>query len=288
MRTLPPVLLGALLAVASAAAQPPDAIVMPHDVHFAADVECAVCHEGVAESRTPGASFRPGMDACAACHDVEDGDTCAMCHTNVDEAGDYPRRPYGAGRFVHAPHVTGDGTCVACHGDPAGAARPLPGKPDCRACHATADGYADCRLCHADGQDLVPGDHAGAWDARHGAFARADQASCALCHTRATCQECHAGDNVRPRSHTLDFAYRHAGLARGSELECAACHTEPEYCVSCHAAQRVLPDSHSRVGWVRAADGGRHAQEGAFAVESCIACHGDGPAAPACAACHGG
>lgn len=286
MRIMLPV---AVLALAggAAVAQLPDRIILPHDVHHEAEVECAVCHEGVAGSRTAGGSFRPGMDVCASCHDVEDGDTCVMCHTNPDEAGDYPRRTYGAQKFVHAPHAEAGLGCAACHGDPAGAGRPLPGKPACRACHETADDYADCRVCHADAAPR-PADHTGGWDVRHGAFARADQGSCALCHTQTTCQECHAGDNVRPRSHAPDFAFAHASEARGHERECAVCHTEADYCAACHAANRVLPDSHSRVGWVRASDGGRHAVEGVFGIEGCIACHSDGPAAPTCAACHGG
>ena len=281
-----------ILALAGAAAADardlPDTIVMPHDLHHAMEVDCLACHEGVDESRSAADAFRPGMDTCAMCHDVEDDGMCVMCHTNVDMAGDYPGRAYGAPKFAHAPHVDAGLGCVRCHGDPAADARPLPGKPDCRACHATADFYADCRLCHADGADLRPAGHDAEWDVRHGAFARDDRASCFLCHTQATCQECHAGDGVRPRSHTLDFAFSHASRARGSELECAACHTEPEFCAACHAANRVLPRSHSRVGWVRLPDGGQHAVDGLFGIESCIACHAEGPTAPTCAACHGG
>ncbi len=211
-----------------------------------------MCHEGVADSRSAADTFRPDMDVCANCHDVEDDGTCNMCHTNVDEAGDYPVRAFGAAKFAHAPHVAAGLACGTCHGDPEGAARPIPGKPECRVCHATAADYADCRLCHADDNDLRPATHVTGWDVRHGADARLDQAACALCHTQSTCQECHAGDNVRPRTHPLNFAFDHAARARGNELECAVCHTEPEFCTACHAANRVLPASHSQVGWVRA------------------------------------
>jgi len=278
----------AALTAATAAADLPDSITIPHDVHQANDVECAMCHEGVAESQSAADSFRPSMDVCANCHDVEDDGTCSMCHANVDEAGDYPARVFAAPKFAHAPHVAAGLACATCHGDPEEAARPIPGKAECRACHATADDYADCRMCHADGADLRPATHVAGWDVRHGAEARLDQAACALCHTRSTCQECHAGDNVRPRTHPLNFAFEHAARARGNELECAVCHTEPEFCTACHAANRVLPASHSQVGWVRASDGGRHAVDGAFEMESCVACHSDGPSAPTCVACHGG
>ncbi|HPF70613.1 MAG TPA: hypothetical protein PLQ13_08100, partial [Candidatus Krumholzibacteria bacterium] len=238
-----------VLAAGAARAELPDSIVMPHDVHFANDVECALCHEGV-DDAVAGASLRPSMEACAACHDVEDGDACVMCHTNVDEAGTYARRAFAAPKFAHAPHVGAGLACATCHGDPAGAERPIPVKRQCRACHATADDFGDCRLCHADETTLRPADHAGAWTARHGALARADETACALCHTQAGCQDCHAGDNVRPRTHGLDFAWSHASAARGRETDCTACHREPAFCASCHAAQQVLPRDHSRVDWV--------------------------------------
>jgi hypothetical protein len=278
----------ALGAVAAAVAELPDRIIMPHRTHFENGVECAMCHEGVEESTSAGESFRPSMDVCANCHDVEDGETCGTCHTNVDMAGDYPPLAFGAGPFPHAAHLEYDIACASCHGDPAAAEPVIPGKPDCRGCHETADEYGDCRMCHGDDDELRPATHGAQWDLNHGAWARDDQASCALCHTQTTCQECHAGDNVRPRSHTLNFAFEHAAKARGHEMECATCHREPDFCASCHRAQQVLPRSHSRVGWVRASDGGQHAIDGVFEIESCIACHSDGPDAPTCAACHGG
>lgn len=281
--------LAAILLLAFAAgAELPDRIIMPHRTHFENDVECALCHEGVEASTTAAESHRPDMEVCAACHDVEDDTACAMCHTNVDEAGEYAVRTYGAERFAHAAHAAVGIVCAACHGDPAVADPVLPAKPDCRACHETADAYGDCRVCHDPVRELKPASHTVGWDVGHGGPARDDAMRCAGCHTQTTCQECHAGDNVRPRSHTLNFAYDHASKARGNELDCAVCHTEAEFCTSCHAQYRILPDSHSRVGWVRPGDGGRHAVDGAFEVESCIACHGDGPTAPGCAACHGG
>jgi hypothetical protein len=286
MRTL--LLTAIVLMATGAAAQLPDSIVMPHRTHFENDVECTMCHEGVDASRAAAESFRPAMDVCAACHDTEDGDACVMCHTNVEEAGDYPVPAFAAGKFAHAAHVAAGIGCAACHGEPAAADPRIPGKPDCRSCHETADEYADCRVCHAESMELKPSSHDGGWDVRHGAVARDDQALCAGCHTQTTCQECHAGDNVRPRSHSLNFAFEHASKARGQELECAVCHTEPEFCSSCHAAQQVLPRSHSSVGWVRLPDGGQHAVDGAFEIEGCIACHSEGPGAPTCAACHGG
>jgi hypothetical protein len=269
-----------------ATADEPDTIIFPHDLHFEAEVECLLCHEGVDESATPADTHFPEMDVCGDCHDIDSEDNCALCHSNVDEAGDYHRRQYKA-LFPHAPHVTAEMKCAACHGDPALPRPAYPGKPDCRVCHDTADDYAGCAMCHTADMPLRPADHDQAWINLHGAEARFDQASCAACHSETTCQECHGGDNVRPRSHELNYEFNHALDARGKEMECATCHSDPDYCASCHAAQRIYPTDHSQTGWVNMTDGGRHATEGLFDIESCIACHSAGAQEPSCAQCHG-
>ncbi len=265
-----------------------DRIVFPHDLHFEEEIACTDCHEGIAGSTAAAQQFFPEMDFCADCHDVDDEDECSMCHTNADEAGDYRRRVYGAGRFSHAAHLAQDMTCATCHGEPAAASPTVPDKPDCRVCHETADNYTDCRLCHAAAQQLLPLDHGPSWQNGHGLLALEDLGSCYQCHTENTCQECHSGDNVRPRSHRLNYAFDHALEARGQEMQCTTCHEDPTYCSSCHIAERILPQDHSQAGWVRSAGGGQHATEGVFNLESCIACHDTGATEPSCARCHVG
>ena len=273
---------------AAVLADQPDHIIFDHELHFQNDVECATCHGGAATSMTPADRLLPEMDVCAECHETEDDENCSMCHSNVDEAGDYSVSAFGAARFAHAPHLDRDLACRECHGDPAGARPMLPGKSDCRGCHETADDFADCRLCHAEQKKLRPSSHSATWLSGHGLPAREDRARCAQCHTQTTCQECHAGDNVRPRSHRLNYSFEHALEARGNELQCATCHQDPEYCSSCHIAERVLPQNHSQVSWVSGSGGGRHATEGVFNLESCISCHSVGTDEPSCARCHGG
>ena len=279
-------LIAALLLAAPLAAQTPDRIIIPHGLHLENDVECAVCHAGVETSTGVFESHRPGMDVCADCHDTDDD--CAQCHTDVDTAGEWTPPVRGAQRFAHAPHVAAGLDCAACHGDLAAAPPAIPGKTRCRECHETADDFADCRLCHAADEPLTPRDHRVAWIPRHGLAARVDQNRCNECHGPAGCLDCHAGDDVRPRTHDLGFAYSHGPAARGHEAECATCHQEPERCVGCHRAEHVLPRNHSRADWLRPTDGGAHATEGLFDIESCIACHDAGAAEPNCARCHGG
>jgi hypothetical protein len=92
---------------------------------------------------------------------------------------------------------------------------------------------------------------------------------------------------VRPRVHPLDFAFDHALAARGNEAACMTCHEDRETCASCHAAENVLPEDHSRADWASGSGGGRHAEEGRFDIESCVACHDTGTEAPTCSPCHG-
>jgi len=278
-----------IMAMGASAQDEPDSIIIPHGTHFENDVTCLDCHGGVEAATDPLETFRPDMETCEDCHDVEDDETCTMCHTNPDEAGDYPERHFGAARFVHGPHIAAGVECATCHGDPAADHQGLPDKPACRSCHETADDFDDCRFCHAADRELRPDSHDLAWANHHGIEARDNQDACALCHTQTTCQECHVGDNVRPRSHPLNYAFSHALDARGKELDCAVCHEDPDYCAACHIAEHVLPLNHSQTGWVSGGgDGGRHALEGIFDLENCIACHSEGDSAPTCVACHGG
>jgi hypothetical protein len=277
-----------LLIAAAASAQTPDRIIIPHGLHFESDVECAVCHDGVESSTSALDGFRPDMDVCADCHDVEDDEACAGCHTDVDTAGEWTPPTPGARRFAHAAHVEAGMDCAACHGDPAVAAPAIPGKTRCRECHETADDYADCRQCHGPDEELLPRDHGAGWTSRHGLEARADRPSCDECHGPSGCLDCHAGDNVRPRTHDLDFVWSHGLEARSHGAECATCHQDPAGCVACHRAEHVMPHNHSRAGWLVPTDGGAHAVEGLFDLESCVACHDAGAADPTCARCHGG
>jgi len=277
-----------VIAPSAALADQPDRILFPHDLHFENDVECATCHEGATGSMSASDHLLPDMDVCADCHDIDDDQGCAVCHVNVDEAGDYKHPKFGAPLFSHASHLARGLTCERCHGDPADVHPVLPGKSDCRGCHETAEDFADCRLCHEGEQELLPASHGATWVSGHGLIAREDQTLCAQCHTQTTCQECHAGDNVRPRSHRLNYVFDHALEARGNELACAVCHQDPDYCSSCHIAEHILPLDHSQTGWVSPSGGGRHATEGVFNLESCIGCHGAGAAEPSCARCHGG
>lgn len=282
--TLAATLLSATVSILGA--ERPDRITPVHAIHSEAEIECETCHAGVSESTSALDDLRPGHDVCADCHDVEDDAECASCHTNPEDPVARERAPVVAERFAHAVHVESIG-CASCHG--AATAEPaLPMKATCRSCHATAADLTDCHVCHGPTERLVPVSHQPSWRSFHGLAAHTDEASCANCHTKSDCEDCHAGDNVRPRSHGLNYAFEHVLDARGNELACATCHVEPAFCADCHLAENVLPESHSRGDWLLdVPGGGRHAEAARFELETCVACHDAGTSAPTCAECHG-
>lgn len=285
----------------------PDRIRDAHDVHRQNDLACEVCHEPAAASKSGTDNLLPTHEVCATCHEVEDNAECGMCHSDTTAPRAAAHVTTVVQKFSHAAHVAKGIECATCHLDAAATAgdfaavgddaaarsdaaagKPhLPSMASCRTCHATASQLSDCALCHASSEPLRPASHTTGWASFHGASARLDQASCESCHTTTDCQQCHAGDNVRPRVHPLGFAFNHALAARGNEASCATCHEDRSSCTSCHAAERVLPQNHSRANWVSVRGGGRHAEEGQFDLESCMACHDTGAEATTCVPCHG-
>lgn len=264
-------------------AETPDQIIAAHPTHQANNVPCETCHAAAQESRAGSDNLLPGMDVCGQCHEIDNSEKCGDCHTQPQNPAPAQRVTTLVQRFPHAAHIARGMKCEACHG-PATAEPQIPSMSSCRGCHETASGLSDCEMCHAESENLHPATHTDGWDSYHATVARVDQAACADCHTETDCQECHAGDNVRPRVHPLNYSYSHALDALNQELACTACHDDMQFCRSCHAAERVLPVSHSRSDWV-GKHGGRHAEEAEFDLESCVACHDAD--SPVCVECHG-
>jgi hypothetical protein len=279
-------LIGMIAAVDMLRADQIDGIQFSHPVHAEQDLDCSTCHEGIETSQSALDGFLPAKDTCESCHDVEDTDECGVCHTNPEDPTGYGPRPVVAAHFSHQAHVDGGMACETCHGPSALGEPHLPAKSQCRTCHETASYLTDCRYCHGEMEPLIPFTHVKQWYWLHGVDARISEESCANCHTQIDCQDCHTGNNVRPRSHTLNYAFNHALDARGREMQCATCHQEPGFCQACHIAEGVLPTDHSQAGWI-GAGGGQHAIEARFDIESCVACHDQGADDPNCARCHG-
>jgi hypothetical protein len=127
----------------------------------------------------------------------------------------------------------------------------------------------------------------------HGGIAAADAASCASCHARDFCSECHAATAVEvalpgalagPGFHPANFMAQHAPAAYGRRLECASCHNTAAFCRDCHEQAGFGTEGPLGAGFHDAEPNWllRHGQPARQALESCATCH----AQTDCVQCH--
>src|SRR5690606_26698303 len=82
-----------------------------------------------------------------------------------------------------------------------------------------------------------PPSHDAAFLIRHGPEAAARPETCAGCHVRSDCTECHRpGAAAGGAFHPVGFLARHPAAAYSRETSCADCHAAGEFCTSCHAS----------------------------------------------------
>lgn len=283
--------LGGLWAVAaSAQGTPASSQHFDHWRHRKVFPTCLSCHPGAAD---PSRSFWPKPEQCESCHD-------GTVEKKVDWDGTPPARVSNL-RFTHDIHVEkfrkkfgADSTqaCMSCHSR-AGAAwmevtRTVPERClDCHgiqvAHHAAPD--SACATCHLKLADSKlteariatfpkPPSHdsAGFYPGRHhGELAQSAKGaegkpyavapSCATCHARDFCLQCHVdAPEVKaiqaldpdPRSLAIEakleapashqdprWQARHGGESRRDKAACSTCHTQ-QSCLACHRASPAV------------------------------------------------
>ncbi|HTM33156.1 MAG TPA: cytochrome c3 family protein [Vicinamibacterales bacterium] len=285
-----------------------------HLKHKALFPSCTTCHAGAAQA---GAPLWPAATSCASCHDgtIQKAVTwtppAAARHSNL--------------RFDHADHVREAKDkaprCEGCHtleGEPRMAVRE-PVVQRCFDCHAIRTAHlaapdTACATCHVPlvkaasltRADIArfpapPSHRAPDFLSRsgHGAASRATLGtSCATCHAREFCYQCHAGSappraiaalasdprsaaivaRAAPPSHDDNFADRHATVAAAGTTRCTGCHVRSD-CLECHR-----PNAAAR-GAGYHPDGflARHPAAAYARASSCSDCHNVGAF---CATCH--
>jgi hypothetical protein len=296
---------------------------------------CLSCHAGVVDTAQP---FWPAADGCARCHDG-----------TIENRVDWRPRAGTASsnlRFTHASHreevrEAHPGprdsvlTCAACHTE-AGAPRMKVEHAvvgNCLGCHGIEADHLEapdsaCATCHVPlvravrltaarvGNFPVPESHEDDdFITEHGSQAQEGvergqiAASCATCHARDFCAECHVnapeipviqalGPDPRsvakrpemrepPTHRAPDFMEEHGDQVGNRPQSCASCHTQ-QSCLACHASSPGVARAMPVAGAGRAAgavvERRRPASHGADFSES------HGPIASArpqnCAACH--
>ncbi|MEZ4414136.1 MAG: cytochrome c3 family protein [Gemmatimonadota bacterium] len=260
-----------------------------HVEHFAATsdeaepVTCQTCHA------LPGGEGRMAVDradpdGCLTCHAHEADEhfaparDCASCHVPLARAHELAvaqidSLPKPATHEVPdfasqhgAAWEAAQGSCAFCHT-----------RDSCERCHFNGAGVPAVAALERDPRvaSLVAGRDAsypepathetGSWGWTHGESALADVGSCSNCHTRPSCETCHAGGAslaiaslpvlgdgdtrgvqiamVSRQVHDPGFATAHGVEAASMESTCAGCHQE-SFCSSCHAGSST-PSFHT-------------------------------------------
>lgn len=231
----------------------------------------------------------PVAPSCATCHAR---DFCITCHVNAPEqpaiqalAADPRSRAIAVS--LRAPATHADPAFLRRHG---AVARATPAR--CSTCHT----QESCLACHAASQQVsaalpsagpdrgsgahpvrrAPDSHADNFARRHGPVAAATPTTCAGCHVRPDCLNCHRPNAAAaPAYHPAGFLTVHATGAYAREASCNECHNVGGFCQSCHetaglVSSRALGSGYHDASRFFLAGHGRAARQ---SLESCTACH---------------
>lgn len=231
----------------------------------------------------------PVSPSCATCHSRN---FCLTCHV------DAPERP-----VIQALALDPRGTAIpvrleapATHGAAAflqthGAASRLP-TATCATCHTRES----CLTCHsatpavaASLHSAAPDRGAGAQVTRrqppwhttafirhHAPNAETAARTCAACHSRSDCLQCHRPDAAATGTyHPAGFLTRHPAAAYTRESSCNTCHNPAQFCVSCHKSAGLVATGTLGRGYH---DASRffvsgHGVAARQSLETCTSCH---------------
>jgi hypothetical protein len=240
--------------------------------------------------------------SCATCHAR---DYCITCHVNAPEQTAIqalqpdPRSLAMRVRKLEAPASHGSRDFLQRHGsavDAAGGGRcsVCHTQESCTACHLAPPGSVRAIPAAAPGRGVGarlerrrPASHGVDFADAHAAPASAATQTCAGCHTREQCLDCHrpnaaAGGAYHPR----DFLTRHPVAAYGQEVSCGSCHNTSQFCQTCHQQSGVVSsaplgrkaDFHDAKQFFVAG----HGEAARQSLESCASCHAERD----CLTCH--
>jgi hypothetical protein len=175
------------------------------------------------------------------------------------------------------------------------------GAKDCRSCHT----QESCTACHIQqpaaarglamagpgrgkGAEITrarPATHGTDFRESHAPLAQANPRSCAACHARTECLDCHRPTAASTGGyHPAGFVLRHPAAAYVRESSCADCHSSTAFCAACHeqsglTAQKRLGSGYhdSKSSFIFG-----HGQAARQNLESCVSCHTERD----CLVCH--
>lgn len=132
-----------------------------------------------------------------------------------------------------------------------------------------------------------PASHGADFSATHAVVAAAAPATCAACHARQQCLDCHVPNaaDASPGYHRIGFLATHPVQAYQRAAACSDCHNPQQFCSSCHASSGLasveLPLDAGYHDAKRFFSAG-HGQAARQSLESCVSCHTETD----CMSCH--
>lgn len=247
------------------------------------------------------ASTIPGRAVAASCATCHARDFCITCHVDAPEqraiqALATDPRSLAIKSELKAPPSHRATDFLTRHG---GQARD--GARECRTCHT----QESCTACHiqqpaqarglamsgpgrgrgAEIRKARPSNHGTDFRDTHAPFAQANPRSCAACHARTECLDCHRPSAASAGGyHPAGFLVRHPAAAYNRENSCNDCHSSTAFCAACHdqsgltAQKRLGSGFHdSKTSFLFG-----HGQAARQNLESCVSCHAERD----CLTCH--
>ena len=253
-----------------------------------------------AHARLARAGPGPVAASCATCHAQN---FCAECHVNAPEVAAIRAlapdpRIAARGDSVEPPtshrepdfiekhgRLAADGArrCVTCHT-----------QESCLVCHVGTPRVASALFASGPGRSpgavterRRPASHGADFSATHAAPASASPATCAACHARPQCLDCHVPNPAdgSPGYHRVGFLATHPVQAYQRTASCSDCHNPQQFCSSCHVGAGLASvDVPLDAGYHDAKRffSAGHGQAARQSLESCVSCHTETD----CMSCH--
>ncbi|HZI22447.1 MAG TPA: cytochrome c3 family protein [Gemmatimonadales bacterium] len=243
-----------------------------------------------AEAKGHGRASQVKGANCTTCHAR---DFCLQCHVDAPERPSIQAlaadaRSLAIRATLRPPATHADQAFLMGHGSTAKAA-----PEQCTACHTRES----CLTCHSATTRVAarlpaagpgrstgavvtrrrPPSHGANYAERHAVAAATAGATCAACHARSDCLECHRPDAAQAAGyHPRGFLTRHPAAAYSRQTNCSDCHNTAGFCTTCHASAGLV----SKGGQLRAGYhdfniffGAGHGQAARQSLETCVGCH---------------
>ena len=239
--------------------------------------------------------------SCATCHARN---FCITCHVDAPEEITIQALRMDARSLAHRatlaePPSHSQQDFLATHGTES-----LASPSSCLTCHT----QENCTVCHTATPEVAsalhrtgpgravgptidrssPQSHDSFYRSNHASEASAVPTTCAGCHARQDCLDCHRPDGAMGPGgyHELGFLTRHPSAAYARETTCSDCHNDRNFCASCHLSTGLTSSKSGVVG------SGYHDAKQAFTLghgvaarqnlETCVTCHVERD----CLSCH--